>query len=76
MWSLSSPGLYNSLQILLWGFGWSLFPLIYGLKQLIKQEIEGEKNQRFLTHSTNQEIEGSKIFIMQLIWEKLSRDKC
>lgn len=43
MWSLSSPGLYNSLQILLWGFGWSLFPLIYGLKQLIKQEIEGEK---------------------------------
>lgn len=76
MWSLSSPGLYNSLQILLWGFGWSLFPLIYGLKQLIKQEIEGEKNQGFLTHSTNQEIEGSKIFIMQLIWEKLSRDKC
>lgn len=76
MWSLSSPGLYNSLQILLWRFGWSLFPLIYGLKQLIKQEIEGEKNQGFLTHSTNQEIEGSKIFIMQLIWEKLSRDKC
>lgn len=75
MWSLSSPGLYNSLQILLWGFWWSLFPLIYGLKQLIKQEIEGE-NQGFLTHSTNQEIEGSKIFIMQLIWEKLSRDKC
>ena len=45
MWSLSSPGLYNSLQILLWGFGWSLFPLIYGLKQLIKQEIEGGKSR-------------------------------